>query len=384
MRILYISNSSSVGGAPAALLNLVRILSARHEIGVVLPDPEGPLNKELGALGIRCWSAMPYRLTVWPGLMNPVKYLKRVYGLLFGRNKVSRYLAGIMDEFCPDVVHTNVGPLDYALHLCKERGVPHVWHLRELQNNMISFPSRKAFIRKLHEPWNSPVAVTRCVAERWGLGSDARIIYDGVLDGSELCEPSYDRDSKKYFLYVGRIEPTKGLMELLKAFKAFRKSRKDYRLAVVGRPAGLYALRCRLYVMMNGLSDSVSFEGQRRDVRKYMREADAVVVPSRGEGFGFVPVEAMACGTAVIVNDDAGLKEQMDRGLLLSSEEIGLRYHGVRSLTECLRYVSDYGNKEALVRMRSAAFDVVWTSYAVERYADEVESYYYDLIGKED
>lgn len=383
MRILYVSNSSSIGGAPAALLNLVRYLSARHEIGVVLPDPDGPLNKELEALGVRCWTSVKYRITVWPGLMNPIKYMKRLYDLLFGKRKVSQYIAEIIDEFRPDVVHTNVGPLDYAFQVCKERGIPHVWHLREIQNNMTFFPSRKAFMQLIHDSANSPVAITECVADCWQLGPDAKVVYDGVLDGASLRQPDFTSSKKKCFLYVGRIEPSKGLGELLKAFNVFQASHKDYRLEIVGRPIGLYSWKCRMYVKMNGLGNAVSFEGQRKDVNAYMRNAAAVIVPSRGEGFGFVPVEAMACGTAVIVNDDAGLKEQMDRGMYLTGKEIGLRYKGVHALKNCLEYVADKRNSEELERMRRAAYGLVNEVYTVERSAKEVESYYKELTGRE-
>ena len=121
MRILYISNSSSISGAPAALLNLVAGLKDRHEIAVVLPDSKGPLYEAISALGIRCFTEMPYSLTIWPRVISPVKYFRRICSLTSGLAKVQAYVADVIDAFSPDIVHTNVGPLDLALDHCRLR-----------------------------------------------------------------------------------------------------------------------------------------------------------------------------------------------------------------------------------------------------------------------
>ena len=72
MRILYISNSTKTSGAPAVLLNLIQGLCDRHEIAVILPDTEGPLYHKLTELGVKCYVDMPYSLTVWPRVINPL------------------------------------------------------------------------------------------------------------------------------------------------------------------------------------------------------------------------------------------------------------------------------------------------------------------------
>ena len=73
MKILYISNNSSTGGAPAALLNLVRVMSRKHEVAVMMPDDKGPLYRELEALGVQCYTSCSYCLSIWPRVLTRMK-----------------------------------------------------------------------------------------------------------------------------------------------------------------------------------------------------------------------------------------------------------------------------------------------------------------------
>ena len=76
MRILYISNSTKISGAPSVLLNLIQDLHERHEIAVILPDVDGPLYRKLKDIGVKCYTEKPYGLTVWPRVINPLKMVR--------------------------------------------------------------------------------------------------------------------------------------------------------------------------------------------------------------------------------------------------------------------------------------------------------------------
>ena len=152
-----------------------------------------------------------------------------------------------------------------------------------------------------------------------------------------------------------------------------------YSLKVAGRPCGLYAFMCRLYVRMHGLSDRVSFLGNRSDVPQLMSDAAAAVIPSRFEGFGFTTVEAMYNGCIVVGKNTAGTKEQFDNGKLLKGREIGLRYKVVADLAERLFEVERMDMDEA-GQMRKDAYETVTSLYGINRYAREVEEYYKRIL----
>ncbi len=121
-------------------------------------------------------------------------------------------------------------------------------------------------------------------------------------------------------LYVGRIEPLKGVDTLLRAMACLRfqkilAGRSVYLIVIGGEPdvspdqmdaemARLQQLRDEL-----NLGNTVLFLGKRGQdtLPYYYSAAEVVVVPSHYESFGMVALEAMACGTPVIASQVGGL-----------------------------------------------------------------------------
>ncbi len=125
---------------------------------------------------------------------------------------------------------------------------------------------------------------------------------------------------EKVALFVGRIEPLKGVDTLLRAMSILKRDCKsficpDY-LIIIGGDTGreednlsdemaqLQTLSCDLE-----LNDMVIFLGKRGQdtLPYYYSAAEVVVMPSHYESFGMVALEAMACGTPVIASRVGGL-----------------------------------------------------------------------------
>lgn len=377
MRIIYISNSTKVSGAPAVLLNLIQDLCDRHEIAVILPDTDGPLYHRLREMGVKCYADVPYGLTVWPRVINPLKLLRRLRTLIFGLPSVRRYVGEVIDDFKPDIVHLNVGPLDISLDECVSRGIPHIWHLREFQSGMTFWPSKKEFRRKILVSGNWNIAITRCVADYWNLRECDQVIYDGVrMDYDQMPRSTDDR----YFLFVGRVERNKGLLELLKAFRRYRKSGGDAVLKVAGPSSAMYGLLCKAYIRIYAMKPYVEFLGSRDDVPELMSGTLALVVASRTEGFGLAAVEAMSQGCVVIGNDTTGMKEQFDIGKDFTGDEIGLRYSGISQLTQALHLVAS--ENVDFLAMRERARLTVLNKYQVAKMVGSIEDFYLKVLNR--
>jgi D-inositol-3-phosphate glycosyltransferase len=119
-------------------------------------------------------------------------------------------------------------------------------------------------------------------------------------------------------LFVGRIQPLKGLEVAVEALHRLR--RRDGVLLVVGGPSGpdgdAELARVRARAAELGLSGRVRFVPPQPHhlLSTYYRAADVCVVPSRSESFGLVALEAAACGTPVVAAAVGGLRTLVDHG----------------------------------------------------------------------
>jgi len=116
--------------------------------------------------------------------------------------------------------------------------------------------------------------------------------------------PPVDRPTGETFriAYVGRVEATKGIPLLLDAFSRLRTA--DKQLTLVG---GWSTRAMRKHVEPWLEDDRVRLSPG--DPLPVLHRADAFVHPTYEDGFGYAPMEALACGVPVIVTEDTGMKE---------------------------------------------------------------------------
>ena len=135
---------------------------------------------------------------------------------------------------------------------------------------------------------------------------------------SRLCD-AFGLQNKEVIMTLGRIDfagRSKGFEEVLEAIPALKQANPDLVYLVVGEGEG----RQRLYerAINLGIENDVVFTGyvKEEDKADYYRLADTYVMPSRGEGFGIVLLEAMACGIPVVGSRADGSREALRDGLL--------------------------------------------------------------------
>jgi D-inositol-3-phosphate glycosyltransferase len=118
-------------------------------------------------------------------------------------------------------------------------------------------------------------------------------------------------NDEKVLLFVGRIDPLKGIEQLIKTLPLLTNN-DNLRLIVVGGDENSYM---ELEELKNlsvalGVRSSVTFPGlvRQEQLPHYYSAADVGVVPSYYESFGLVALEALACGTPVVAADVGDLK----------------------------------------------------------------------------
>jgi len=217
-------------------------------------------------------------------------------------------------------------------------GVPVVqmFHtLGRLKNSVAQNPSEVEPELRIAEEGRIVVGVDRIVAanvvERahlvWYYGAPAErvaVIPCGV--DTEMFQPMARPMAKDLLelgpdpllLYVGRLDPIKGLETLLQAMTRLDGAAK---LLIIGgdqdEPESGHAAHLRERVAALGLARRVRFLGAQpqRRLRLFYAAAEATVMPSYYESFGMVALEAMACGSPVVASRVGGLTTTIKDGV---------------------------------------------------------------------
>ncbi|MFC2005898.1 glycosyltransferase [Chloroflexota bacterium] len=121
----------------------------------------------------------------------------------------------------------------------------------------------------------------------------------------------------KIILFAGRIEPLKGIDQLLKAIPHLQNIHGPRLIIIGGDEDSQYEMK-RLQRLSSNLNiqGSVTFSGsiEYEQMPYYYSAADACVVPSYYESFGLVALESLACGTPMVVTDVGNLKSIIRQG----------------------------------------------------------------------
>ncbi|MDP2729843.1 MAG: glycosyltransferase [Dehalococcoidales bacterium] len=147
----------------------------------------------------------------------------------------------------------------------------------------------------------------------------------------EMAKRELGFQDSKIILFVGRIEPLKGIEQLLRAVP-YLKNHEGLRLVIIGGDERtrheieeLQKLATELHI-----EDSVTFLGLIKQERLpyFYSAADVCVIPSYYESFGLVALESLACGTPVVATDVGDFRNIIHQGetgyVIVSNEPVAL------------------------------------------------------------
>lgn len=378
MTILYVLNDTyPLGGASKSFLTLVEsVLRMGHTPIVVTPDKRG-IAITLRQTGVEI-IAVPYRNNTYPDCRNLTEAILFLPRLIMRRwliRKAVQRVYKLVKSKNITLVHTNVSVVNVGEQVARKLGVPHIYHIREyadLDFDLHYFPCSKIFHKQLSESYT--ICITHAIQQHHHQAGNPKslVVYNGItMDEDKKPQPL---PAQPFFLYAGRIEKTKGLMDLVIAYTQFTKETgvNSPSLVVAGSVTEpKFYKNITQYLEQKGVKQNVIFLGPRQDIDHLMRHATATIVPSRFEGFGRCLPEAMLCGCITIGRDTAGTKEQYDNGLQLTGEEIGFRFHNTNELVQCLRN-SCTTNKVQLQAMRKRALRTINEYYSQQKYTGTI------------
>lgn len=300
MKIIQVLPYFCFGGAETMCENLTCALrKLGHEVTVVsLYNEHTPISQRMEAAGV------------------PIVYLDKKLGLDLS---MIPKLTAIFREEKPDVVHTHLDVIKYAVPAAKLAGVKRCVHTvhsvahKEAEGRLQKLSNRFFY----HAGWSVPVALSREVQQTilafYGLPEEAVPV---VMNGIDLsrCMPKkdYAMADPWHFVHVGRLDTPKNQERLLRAFRKVLDTHPRAQLTLVGdgdlRPR-LEAVTAEL-----DLGDAVIFAGMQENVRPFLAEADIFVLTSDYEGIPMTILEAMGTGLPIVSTAVGGVPDVLADG----------------------------------------------------------------------
>lgn len=362
IKILFFIDELTGGGAEKVLRTLVNNMDQqKFQITVHTLNAADP--GELLAPGIRykainrCKSTWGRKLfSYWIRLCAELKWLYPLY---------------IKDDYDIEVAYLECGPTKILAGSTNQKAKKLAWVHCDLSKR----PGMMAQADKLkgyYDAYDQVVCVAESVKESYvsAFGKDPQaVVLHNVNDETEILTKAAAFEVTKTedctFLSVGRLSYEKGNDRLLEACGRLKQDGYRFQLWIVGDGDEREALR--KFASENGLTSCVTFWGFQNNPYPYMRAADAVVCPSRYEGFSTVMTEAMILGKAAITTPCSGMQELLgdsEFGLIAEDSVEGL-YRGMKKMLDDPQLREAYTSTAA---ERGKAFSKETTVAQTERF----------------
>jgi glycosyltransferase involved in cell wall biosynthesis len=354
LRILQILPCFGTGGAEQMASHLMIRLAEQHEVAAVATHPplQSPIEARLRQAHIPVWFLGKHR-----------GFDLRMYGAI----------DRVVCEFRPHVAHTHLSVLRYALPALIRRRVPVVIHtLHNSAEHETDLPGRIihrfAFRRRV-----VPVTISSQGADSfrrvYGFPCEA-VVPNGIpvemyrhVPGKRIRWRQAEGFSSEdvVFMSVGRLEPQKNPMLLVRAFAAMQAERAH--LVMLGQ--GTLFDEVASYVAARGLQSRIHLLGRRQGIPECLSAADVFVMSSDWEGNPLAVMEAMSAGLPVISTSVGGVPDLVESGrhgmLVPRGDQDALT-------AAMLRLLNDGNLRSAL---GAAAYQRASEAFPVERMTDE-------------
>ena len=382
------------------------------------------LTCELGRMGIHVDVFTRSQDEHVPHVVHELGFGNRVVHVLAGPEipKAKREMANYIPEFVEgikqfaiekgityDVIHSHYWMSGLAAEALSDAwgGTPivHMFHtLGEMKNRVARSEDERASGERLNGERQVLRRVDRIVVATIAEQTQLRFLYRVDARKMVVIPPGVDPshfypippDEAKQFiglkpenrmvLFVGRIEPLKGVDTLIQAMSCLdlQDIHKPVHLAIIGgEPNAIPEDMSEEMVRLQKLCDElcmggmVVFLGKRGQdtLPYYYSAAEVVVMPSLYESFGMVALEAMACGTPVVASEVGGLGYLVQNGVtgytIPDSEP--------EALCEKLSWLLGDADLRESMGQRAAEYAL---DYAWEKIAAQITDVYKDLVEK--
>lgn len=363
--IALLSNHGHVlGGGEISLLDLAATLDRSRWTPTVITPTEGEVAARCRAVGLDT------RIVPLPTVRRPTWQAWRSVASL---RRLCR-------ETGARLLHANgsramiFAALTGALHACAV-----IWHVR--------VADREPFLDRVLARRAAVIVVNSEAVRRrlpWVKHPKVRVVYNGI-DLSRYAPREQAVEARAAWgvpaaaplvMSVGRFVPYKGYHDLVDAAAYMHRDVPDAHWVLIGDGELKSALTAQ--AAERGLEKHVHVIGWRDDVPELLAHSDLFVLPSHGEHFGRVVIEAMAMAKPVVATASGGVPEIVqdgETGLLVPPADPPALS---RAMTNLIR------DRATAQRMGLAGRRRVEERFSLERHVREMDAIYAECIGAQD
>ena len=381
----YYEQAWAYGGIPRLTTTMTRALARRgHQVTVCTTDVRDAHTRAASSTP----NGHGVNVKLFPNISNSIAYHLQFF-IPVGLRRFMRRSAPQFDIAHIHACHNLPGVI--AAHELSRAGVPYV-----VSPNGTALPIERRIVAKHLFAWSAGrallpraariVAVSEAEVKQLrsiGLPQSSITAIPNPIDEAEFSRSLDGRsfrvrmrlENVPIVLFLGKLTPRKGVEDLVHAFAAMPPS--DVRLVVAGNDMGS-AASLESLVRRLGLTTRVIRAGllTGTDRLDAMAAANVVVYPSRDEIFGLVPLEALLCGTPVVVCNDSGCGEVISGtggGLVVPPGDITGLSAAIETILANQETWRSHAASAALVARRRYGSGVV---------CDQLESLYHAVLSE--
>ena len=336
-KLLFLINSLNVGGAEKALITLVNNLDkSKFKVTVLSILDGGACREDLD-------KDIEYRTII----KTKNKFLRKLFARLICFTLPAKfvYKKFIKKKYYYDYEAAYLEGVPTKLLSVSNAPCKYAW----VQTDFSKYYSQEKVYKKISDARNcyskfdkiifASLNAQKGFIEKLGAVNEANylVIYN-YLNKEKIVEKSNEKinedlsKDRKIVLSVGRLVEQKAYDRLLKVHKKLISENVLHYLWIAGD--GPKREELENYIKENNLQNSVKLLGYQENPYKFMKNADIFASSSVVEGFSLVSIEAMFCGSAIMLTDVGGAREALgdsEYGIVAESSEEGI-YEGLKTL----------------------------------------------------
>lgn len=378
MKILYVTNYGSLGGANHSLCEMALYMKQYHNIEpYILVPAGGKIEEKLKPYGIK-FLCHDFRISAIDE-NTKCKAFRKLTRKIMRYTEFYAVLTMIERQGLKfDLVHTNTSITDIGLFLARKWGIPHIWHFREVLED--GYPleyiwGKRGFAQKLIQSARI-ITISKALAkkvESYSAKINTIQIYNGVEIRKSYVK-NYCEEGIIHFCMVGMIYKQKNQMDAVKACQILlSKGYTNFSLTIVGPTQGDYYHEIMDFINQAQLNSYICFTGYQSDVSSILEHMDVGIMATNNEAFGRVTIEYMSNYMPVIGARSGATPELVPfENLLYEVNNIG---ELANKMIYCIDHMSEIMDIGLQARKASE-------TYTIKNNCEQIWSVYQEISGE--